>query len=47
MEDYIKCELIGGVSPRHLNTFSNLCIVSVHYAQTNTVPMYTMLSTPK
>ena len=20
--DYIKCELIGGVSPRHLNTFS-------------------------
>ena len=23
MEDYIKCELIGGVSPGHLNTFSN------------------------
>ena len=21
MEDYIKCELIGGGSPRHLNTF--------------------------
>ena len=20
--DYIKCELIGGVSPRHLNTFT-------------------------
>ena len=24
MEEYIKCEMIGGVSPRYLNTFSNL-----------------------
>ena len=31
MEDYIKCELVGGGSPRHLNTFSNLFIVAVHY----------------
>ena len=31
MEDYIKCELIGRGSPRHLNTFSNLYIVAVHY----------------
>ena len=30
MENYIKCELTGGGSPRHLNTFSNLFIV-VHY----------------
>ena len=22
MEDYIQCEQIGGVSPRHLNTIS-------------------------
>ena len=27
----IKCELIGGGLPRHLNTFSNLFIVAVHY----------------
>ena len=27
----IKCELIGGGSPRHLNTFSNLFITAVHY----------------
>ena len=31
MEDNIKYELIGGGSPRHLNTFSNLYIVTVHY----------------
>ena len=31
MEDYIKCELIGRVSPRYLNTFSNLYIVTVYY----------------
>ena len=30
MEDYIKCGLIGGGSPRYLNTFSNLLIVAVH-----------------
>ena len=29
--EYIKCELIGGGSSRHLNTFSNLLIVAVHY----------------
>ena len=28
MEDYIKGELIGGGSPRHLNTSSNLFIVA-------------------
>ena len=58
MEDYIKCELIGGGSPRHLNTFSNLLIVAVHYTNqhmlcigvilyTYSVHMYTMLSTSK
>ena len=26
-----NCKLIGGGSPRHLNTFSNLFIVAVHY----------------
>ena len=31
MEDYIKCDLIGRGSPRHLKTFSNLFIVVVHY----------------
>ena len=31
MEDYIKCERIGGGSLAHLNTFSNLSIVAVHY----------------
>ena len=27
MEDYIKREQIGGVSPKHINTLPNLCIV--------------------
>ena len=36
MKDYIKCELIGGGSPRHLNTFSDLFIVVVHYTYINT-----------
>ena len=54
MEDYTKCELIGGGFPRHLNTFSNLFVVAVHYTHINTcyvlfllltAPMYTMLST--
>ena len=36
MEDYIKCELIGGGSRRHLNTFSSLFIVAVHYTHSNT-----------
>ena len=31
VEDNIKSELIGGGYPRHLNTFSNLFIVAVHY----------------
>ncbi len=30
-EGYIKCKLSDGGSPRHLNTFSNLFIVAVHY----------------
>ena len=34
MEDYIKCELIGGGFPRHLNTFSNSFIVAVLYTHT-------------
>ena len=29
VEDYTKCELIGGGAPKH--TFSNLFIVDVHY----------------
>ena len=29
MEDYIKCVLIGGGSPRHLSTF-NLLMVAGH-----------------
>ena len=53
MKDYIKCELIGGWSPRHLNTVST-CLVGVHNTHINmcyvlllllTVPMYTMTST--
>ena len=56
MEDYIKCERIGGGSPRHLGTFSNLFFVAVHYTHINTCyvllllltePMYTMLSITK
>ena len=35
MEDYIKCELSDGGSPRHLNTFSNLFIVAGHYTLTS------------
>ena len=31
MEVYIKHELSGGGSPRHLNTFYNLFIVVVYY----------------
>ena len=30
MADYIKCELIGGGSPRHLETCSNLFIATVN-----------------
>ena len=53
--EYIKCELIGGGSPRYLNTFSNLYIVAVHYTYQHmlllllllTVTMYTMSSATK
>ena len=31
MEDYIKCELIGGELPSHLNIFSNLFNVVEDY----------------
>ena len=30
MEDYVKCELINGGSPRYLNTFSNCLLLTVH-----------------
>ena len=40
MEDYIKCEPIGGGSPRHINTISNLYIVAVHYTHINIHAMY-------
>ena len=48
MEDYSECELIDGVSPTHLNTFSNLftyqhmlCIVViVHCPQVHHVIHY-------
>ena len=35
VHDYIKCEPIGGGSPRHLNTFSNLFIVAMHCTHTH------------
>ena len=54
MENYIKNqgELVGGGSPRYLNTLSNLCCwlstthTSIHYVFLlfQPVPMYTMLS---
>ena len=56
MEDYIKCELIGGGSPRHLNPASNLFIVAAHHTLMThanalllmlTVPMCTMQSMTK
>ena len=31
MEDYIKCELISGGSPKHVSTLSSVFIVAVHY----------------
>ena len=52
MEDYIKCELIGGGSPRHFNTFLT-CLLLLYTTHINTcyvllllltVHMYTMLS---
>ena len=49
VEDYIKCGLIGRRSlrsPRHLNTFSNLFIVAVHYKHINTYFVLLLLWTP-
>ena len=52
MKDYIMCELIDGGSPRHLNSFSNLSIIAVHYTRQSTLcnvaivdynPLYVML----
>ena len=31
MDDHIKYELIGGGSPRYLDSFSNLFVLAVHY----------------
>ena len=36
MEYCINYELIGGGSPRHLNIFSSLYIVDIHYTHSNT-----------
>ena len=55
MEDYIKREQIGGVSPRHLKTFFTwLLLLCTTHNQSMLcivlllpVPMYTMLSTTK
>ena len=57
MEDYVKCELIGGGSRKTLkHFFPNVFIVAVHntyqymlciVAIVKTVLMYTMLSTTK
>ena len=48
MEDCIRCEGIGGGSPRHLNTFSDLFIVAVHYTHNNTaaIKLYKVLDMP-
>ena len=35
-----KCELSGGGPPRHLNTFSNLFIVAVHFTHQYMLCMY-------
>ena len=45
MEDYLKCELMGGGSPRHLNTFSNMFIIDVHYTHGNTCYVVLLLLT--
>ena len=45
VEDYIKYELISRGSPRHLNKFSNLFIVAVHYTHTNTCYVLLLLLT--
>ena len=43
MVDYIKCELIGGGPPRHLNTFSKLFDVAVHYTYQYTLCIVAMI----
>ena len=43
VENYIRWESIGGVSQRHLDTFSNLFVLLLFL----TGPMFTMLSTTK
>ena len=43
--EYIKCELIGGGSLRHLSTFSSLPIVAVHYIHINTCYVLLLLLT--
>ena len=45
VEDYTKCELIGGGSPIHLYTFSNLFIAAVHYSQISTCYVSLLLLT--
>ena len=39
------CKLIGEGSPRHLNTYSNLFIVAVHYTHINTYYVLLLLLT--
>ena len=45
MEDYIKCELIDGGSPRYLDTISNLLIVAIHHTHINTCYVLLLLLT--
>ena len=45
MENYIKCELVGGGSPRYMNTFSNFFIVAVPYTYINTCFVLLLLLT--
>ena len=45
MEDYTKCELMGGGAPWLLNTFSNLFIVAVYYAHVDTCSVLLLLLT--
>ena len=43
MEDYIKSELIGGVSSRHLNTFSNLLILFLAIRYSHRYSLYVVV----
>ena len=45
MENYIRCELITGGSPRHLNTFSNLVNYCCTYTHINTCYVLLLLLT--